>query len=648
MTRSVSAGQAPWWVRDLTTVLNPHRHDLTDEQERFVSLALDGRNVLVEACVGSGKTTAIQELCDRVPSSWRVLYLTYNKLLKQDARDKISHGNVTVTNYHGLAWSVLRRAGVESSVSDLCDTLCAGGYPVGHYDLVVVDEYQDLDQSLADVLTLVCEQNPGIQIVAVGDMAQKIYDRTTLDAHKFMSSLMGEHDEMAFTKCFRLPADFAERLGRVWHKDIRGVNPDCEVVYVSEDEAYADLLALPTSDVLCLGATYGGMTRMLNRLESGAPYKYNKQTTWAKSRVGRSSPPTPPAGAAVFTTYDGCKGMERPVAFVFDWTVSYWNARTEKPCVSTETLRNLFCVAVSRGKRRIEIVRDSRSPFVGAEQLMAPESRTAIERHVGIDSMLDFKRREDIEACHAALEVSEPYLLDGDDGHVIKIVDHDRLIDLVPVAECLVRAAAVPGYNIDTDIVSFASTHRDRHVDLGEVSRMTDRRKALYLVSLVTNQERYLKQVTVNPVSDMAAREARVRVARAIDADTAEIQTRSKIVFPFDDGSTAFTATGNLDAVQDGVAWSVVFCDDVSHDQLVALAAHMVAQGLDEGRILDVRDGSVRDVHVPDRKALLDAVANCVTKGAVPRWYDDSPYDESNMDDEIEAEGVLDIDLIDD
>lgn len=80
---------------------------------------LDGNNVLVDACVGSGKTTAIQQLCLAFPTSKRILYLTYNKLLKIDAKEKIKGKNITVTNYHGYAFMCLARMGIKAGVSDL-------------------------------------------------------------------------------------------------------------------------------------------------------------------------------------------------------------------------------------------------------------------------------------------------------------------------------------------------------------------------------------------------------------------------------------------------------------------------------------------------------------------------------------------------
>ena len=46
--------------------------------------------------------------------------------------------------------------------------------------------------------------NSNIQIIAVGDMAQKIYDKTTLDVPVFMKQFLGGHINLQFTSCFRL------------------------------------------------------------------------------------------------------------------------------------------------------------------------------------------------------------------------------------------------------------------------------------------------------------------------------------------------------------------------------------------------------------------------------------------------------------
>ena len=240
---------------------------LSEEQNAFIDAALAGFNILVDACIGSGKTTAIQALCDTLPSTKKILYLTYNRLLKFDAQAKIRNKNVTVTNYHGFAFSQLKKSGISAGVSDLIQIFNQEKPEIPSFDVLVIDEYQDIEQELADMLEIIKSANPKMQVIAVGDMQQKIYDKTTLDVAGFINSFLGEYKRMEFTKCFRLSQDLAAMLGRIWKKKIEGVNSACIVEQMTMDEVMKFLAVQKPSDILCLGARSGIMSNVLNRLE---------------------------------------------------------------------------------------------------------------------------------------------------------------------------------------------------------------------------------------------------------------------------------------------------------------------------------------------------------------------------------------------
>ena len=240
---------------------------LSNEQQLFIEKALQGKNILVDACIGSGKTTAIQRLCNELPGTKKVLYLTYNKLLKLDAKSKIKKRNVTVTNYHGFAYMALSKCGVSVGISDLIQTFIKEKPSVEKYDILIIDEYQDVEQELAELLQLVKDCNPDMQIIAVGDMEQKIYDKTTLNVESIMKGFLEEHLVLKFTQCFRLSKDLASMLGRVWKKTIKGVNDCCKVEEMTKEDIVSFLAEQDTADILCLGARTGAMSDTLNTLE---------------------------------------------------------------------------------------------------------------------------------------------------------------------------------------------------------------------------------------------------------------------------------------------------------------------------------------------------------------------------------------------
>lgn len=296
---------------------------LSEEQKNFINEAKQGKNILVDACIGSGKTTAIQVLCNELKGK-KILYLTYNRLLKIDAQSKIINSYTNVNNYHGFAWQVLARNNVRCGIGEIIQTFNKCHFPLPtKYDILIIDEYQDIEQELADMLLYIKSTNPNMQIIAVGDMAQKIYDKTNLDVMKFMNEFLDDYVPLNFTKCFRINSELATRLSNIWQKPINGVNPNCKVEYKTINEIVEFLSKQELSDILCLGARTGAMSKVLNILEKNYSSKFNKQTVYASISDEDRTNVAPSAINAIFTTFDSSKGLERKICCVFDFTEDY-------------------------------------------------------------------------------------------------------------------------------------------------------------------------------------------------------------------------------------------------------------------------------------------------------------------------------------
>lgn len=590
---------------------------LSAEQQLFIQRAHQGKNILVEACVGSGKTTAIQALCESYNGTKRILYLTYNRLLKLDAKARITQRGVTVTNYHGWAWQQLySKFNMRCGISDIIQTYNRYNPPVDHYDLLVLDEYQDCEEEMSVMLRHIKDANPGMQIIAVGDMAQKIYDKTRLDVAAFMDEFLGgpgQYIRMEFSRCFRLSSDIAQTVGTIWGKNIVGVNKDCVVKEMTFDEAFDFISACDPADILCLGGNIGMRSRMLNELEEQFPARFNKQNCWSNSSEGGSAT-EPGPDCAIFTTYDACKGMERRYCFIFDWTEEYWHIRLDKPDTRYEILRNVFCVAASRGKELIVFVHPkkgrSKSTPLSARSLMTDTKATTAISRLEVAGMFDFRFIEDVEDAYRALDVTEVEPA----GKSIDTPVNDCLIDITPCLGIYQKVAYFEGCDIDRYVDAALLRRNMKWKDAAYDTWELDR-KTLYLTALETQQSRYLNQVATPFISDETWRQIEARLNTHLPKDCC-VQVRG--ILPINQGGARqFVIDGMADAIKDGVVYELRFTAELQHTHFLQCAMHMLLQGAEVGRVWNVCTGQMFEVRIPDRETFLRLAVKAATKNGI-------------------------------
>ena len=516
-----------------------------------------------------------------------------------------------------------------------------------------MDEYQDIELELAEMLKFIKESCPNIQIIAVGDMEQKIYDKTTLDVPSFIDDFLGDHIRLEFTTCFRLPSELAEKLGRIWGKTIVGVNESCIVEEMNAAQA-ADFLATQNpGDILCLGARIGAMADTLNDLESRYPERFNKRTVYASIKDTDAGGATEPKKtSAIFTTYDSSKGLERPVCVIFDYTESYWQDRISKPQQSYQILRNIFCVAASRGKQHIIFVNGGEAML--SEKTIATPVATNIDfKDADISGMFDFKYKEDIEACYDLLEIS-PVVL-SEDTREISIKNTDGLIDLSPCIGIYQEATFFSRYDIDEDI-KFSVGIQEKKIDATIWNDSLDK-KVLYLTSLETRQNRYRTQVGIPFVSD-TERDFLCHRLSSKFSEEEDVQVPCEIQFADNDGENLlFTAKGRADVLKDSIVYELKFVTELTHEHFLQCACYTVAMELEAGILWNTKKNQAYEIRVPNRKAFLDAVAKAVTKGflteykSINRQYADDPVEqertfavidtETNFQDDVMSIGAV-------
>ena len=613
---------------------------LTDEQQELLDAVARGEDVIVDSTIGSGKTTAIQALCAAQPVDRSILYLTYSKMLKADAQGRV--GNAKVQNFHGIVYPHLLRLGIRAGLGESVevfnrhfDDISAG---FESYDLLVVDEYQDLNTEYAKLLENIKSINPLMQVVMVGDVDQKVRSDTTLDAQAFAKNFCANPVMLGFTRSFRMGPDMAELLGKAWNKQITGVNPNQKVSVVTHDEAIDLIAHTEPGDILCLGKRNGAMMHALNKAEEQAPQRYHKGSVFASIRDGDSDV-RPDEGTAVFTTFDACKGMERKVCVIFDYSPQTWSMRGKFPNADPVVLRNVFLVAASRGKEHIVFVASGDMRKIDVHQGCAPKSmpmigflpvksfielaaktRPVYGLPLPVSTAFSFKYAEDIAAC---MQLLRRHQVRGP-GVEIDIVRRDGLIDLSPAVGRYQEALFFDDYDPVRQLIkiSDAVPTADMYIpDMGEISE-DPWRSSVLLVAAETEQQRYVRQVKIKP-SSTQAQLLEDRLASELHRDC-HSQVGLGLSGQAHAGRGVYSQldfTGIADAIDNNRLYELKFTSSLDHEAFLQAAMYLVMARthgfeLECAVLWNTRTDEQWEVEVTDPPRFLHAVARCVSKGS--------------------------------
>ncbi|MBO4617658.1 MAG: helix-turn-helix domain-containing protein [Lachnospiraceae bacterium] len=177
---------------------------LSEEQLNFIKKVSAGKNVLVDASEGCGKTTALIELCDRLPGRKKILFFAVDRAARNEVEDAIGRHNVSVTYSYGFAFKELKKIGVYGETHELPDLFIKTRPNVSGYDVLIVDEFQFIDAEMSEMLKIIKAQCSNLQIILAGNTENKYYDKAQFDAKIFADELLGEHEEIHFKNCYEI------------------------------------------------------------------------------------------------------------------------------------------------------------------------------------------------------------------------------------------------------------------------------------------------------------------------------------------------------------------------------------------------------------------------------------------------------------
>ena len=151
----------------------------SEEQQIIIDEIMNGNNVIVDACAGSGKSTTILSCAVQIPHKI-ILQTTYNNQLRQEIKTKIeelSLKNIKVYTYHCIAVKYYNpNAFDDNGIRMILRENTPPKIPIPSIDLLVLDECQDMSFLYFQFMVKLIKDigNP-IQLLVLGDKMQSIY-----------------------------------------------------------------------------------------------------------------------------------------------------------------------------------------------------------------------------------------------------------------------------------------------------------------------------------------------------------------------------------------------------------------------------------------------------------------------------------------
>lgn len=280
----------------------------------------------------------------------------------------------------------------------------------------------------------------------------------------------------------------------------------------------------------------------------------------------------------------------------------------EKALQKYEILRNIFCVAASRGKNHIIFINDGHQRL-SEKTLSTPKIIEKRNKRMDISKMFDFKYKENVEECYQLLEIEPKQVKDH---RRIEVKNQDGLIDLSPCIGNHQEASFFENYDIDIDIqfrlefdlpsmrAEYENTYK--HASTEE--------KILFLTSLETKQRRYRTQVDLPFITEDEKKEIHERLAEVF-VPTEEVQAECEIKSGISQEN--LEARGYADVVKDNTVYELKFVAELQHTHFLQCACYMIGLHLDRGILWNVKTNDMYEIKIPDKDGFMQQVWKTVT-----------------------------------
>lgn len=352
---------------------------LSVEQLNILKNIKDGKNVVVDSCAGTGKTTLILSVAKELTNK-NILQMTYNSMLRHEVNARVEKSgikNMNVHTFHSLAVRYyMSTCFTDTGIRYILLKDLPPLITLPKFDIFVLDEAQDMTFIYFQFMVKFARDTGSpIQLLILGDYMQGLYDFKGADTRflTFADRLWNNFDGLRtkeFVNCtmkmsYRITNPMCSFVNNVMlgMDRMEACKEGPPVTYIRnsrqnlEKIVAGEILKLfgegyKPSDIFVLGPSVKGVNSNIRQLENilverGIPCHVPMlENDKIDERVIDKK--------VVFSTFHCVKGRERKIVFILGFDNSYFRCYARN--LSKEECPNTLYVAATRSTERLYVL----------------------------------------------------------------------------------------------------------------------------------------------------------------------------------------------------------------------------------------------------------------------------------------------------
>jgi len=326
---------------------------MSEEQRAVLDSIARGKNVIVDACAGSGKSTTILSIAKEMPHI-TIRQFTYNAMLRHEVKEKIREyqlSNIHVHTYHSFSVKYYaENCHTDTGIRQIVRQDTSPRIKMPHADLIVLDESQDMTFLYFQLIVKMArDMSTKFQLLVLGDYRQGIYEFKGADirfltvADKIWKTLpflkTPEFEKCTLQTSYRITNQMANFVNRdmLGEERLKACRNGVPVIYIRRPRHQIEQIVVyqirrllqegeSPSDFFVLGSSVKGANSNIRRMENALTENNIPchvpmfETDAPDERVIE--------GKVVFSTFHTVKGRQRKYVFIVGFDQGYfYNAR---------------------------------------------------------------------------------------------------------------------------------------------------------------------------------------------------------------------------------------------------------------------------------------------------------------------------------